>query len=132
MRIGDVAALTDTPTSTIRFYERESLIPEPDRTSGGYREYTPDTVDRLRFIRRSQDAGLALADIRDVLAIRDSGQAPCEHVQDLLAERLVKVEKQMQDLAGLAQHLRELLDRAQSGSVQQVDASVCWILEDES
>ena len=77
MRIGEVAERAGVPAKTIRFWEDRCLLPLPDRTPAGYREYGPDILERLAFIRRSQTAGLTLEQIRQVLQIRDSGQAPC-------------------------------------------------------
>ncbi|SGC43890.1 MerR family transcriptional regulator [Mycobacterium tuberculosis] len=62
MKISEVAALTNTSTKTLRFYENSGLLPPPARTASGYRNYGPEIVDRLRFIHRGQAAGLALQD----------------------------------------------------------------------
>lgn len=84
MRIGEVAAATGSTPKTLRFYERAGLLPAPQRSSAGYRQYSPDVVARMDFIRRSQAAGFTLAQIRTILDIRDSGDTPCQHVQSLL------------------------------------------------
>lgn len=91
VRIGELARRSGLSTKTLRFYEVEGLLPEPPRTPGGYRDYPPDTVDRLKLIRRGQAAGLALTEIKTILAIRDGGRAPCSHVRELLTERLAGV-----------------------------------------
>lgn len=64
MKISEVAALTNTSTKTLRFYENSGLLPPPARTASGYRNYGPEIVDRLRFIHRGQAAGLALQHYR--------------------------------------------------------------------
>lgn len=64
MKISEVAALTNTSTKTLRFYENSGLLPPPARTASGYRNYGPEIVDRLRFIHRGQAAGLALQEVR--------------------------------------------------------------------
>ena len=92
MRIGEVAQASGTTAKTLRYYEDVGLLPDPDRSPAGYRDYGPEVLDRLHFIRRGQAAGLTLAQIGQVLAIRDRGQAPCQHVTDLLKNTLqVKV-----------------------------------------
>jgi DNA-binding transcriptional MerR regulator len=101
VRIGEVAAATGTTTKTLRFYERAGLLRAAERTSSGYRRYAPDVVERLRFIRRSQAAGLTLAHIRTILEIRDAGRAPCGHVEKLLADRLEEIDRQIADLREL-------------------------------
>lgn len=132
MRIGELAQLSGTSNPTIRFYEQQGLLPEPARTSGGYRDYPDESVARLAFIRRAQLAGLALRDVRDILAIHDTGQEPCVHVQQLLAHRLDEVHAQLRELASLQSYLESLLVRAANPpAVSSANASVCWILEPE-
>jgi hypothetical protein len=69
------------------------LLPEPPRTSEGHRDYPAGAAARLAFICDAQAAGLTLAEIRSVLAIRDSGQAPCLHITDLIDQHLAQVER---------------------------------------
>ena len=129
MRIGAVAQACGLSTKTIRFYEQRGLLPAPPRTSGGFRDYPPQTVDRLRFIRDAQGAGLTLADIAGVLALRDSGQAPCAQVEALIVERLAQIERRLADLAATRTVLRQLARRA--GEVDPAtcaEADVCTIL----
>ena len=75
MRIGQLAARTAIPVRTIRFYEHAGLLPAPHRTPGGYRAYDEDAVTRLRFVRSAQALGLSLAEIADVLRVRDHHEA---------------------------------------------------------
>lgn len=102
MLIGELAEASGTTAKTVRFYEANALLPPAVRTASGYRDFTPETIARLDFIRRGRAAGLTLAQIREVLEIRDAGRSPCQHVRGLLAERLARLDTQ---LAGL-QHLR--------------------------
>ncbi len=108
MRIGELAAAANTTTKTLRFYEDTGLLPAPARTPGGYRDYARDSLSRLDFIRRAQSAGLTLAHIRQVLRIRDDGHPPCEHVRDLLEQRLTGFDAQINDLIALRQSIGEL------------------------
>lgn len=120
MRIGEVADLSGTTTKTMRFYEDQGLLPAADRTTGGYRVYTQDVVRRLDFIRRGRTAGLTLAQIRQVLDIRDSGGAPCEHVKDLLTSRLAALDHQIADLLTLRETVAALRE-----SAAVVDPATC-------
>ena len=134
MKIGEVAQLTGTPTKTIRFYEQTGLVPEPARTGSGYRNYGPEIVDRLRFIRRGQAAGLSLREVGQILVIHDRGEVPCRHVQQVLAARLEQVRAQQAELVALEGHLHTLLHHAAQGAPARLDpahdlARVCWILE---
>lgn len=112
MRIGELAAAAGTSTKPLRFYEDQGLLPAPDRTPAGYRDYRPDVLSRLDFIRRGQAAGLTLAQVKQVLDIRDDGQAPCAHVRDLLDERLAEIEYQLRSLTVLRDTLTELREAA--------------------
>jgi MerR family transcriptional regulator, Zn(II)-responsive regulator of zntA len=92
MLIGEVAARAGVPAKTIRFWEDQSLLPLPDRTPSGYRDYDPAVLERLAFIRHAQSAGLTLEAIRQVLEVRDDGEPPCVHVTALIARRLAEVQ----------------------------------------
>ena len=84
MRIGELANVVGLSPDTIRYYERVDLLPPPARTPSGYRIYSTQAVDRLRFIQGAQRLGLKLDDIRDLLSVRDTGACPCEPAGDLL------------------------------------------------
>jgi DNA-binding transcriptional MerR regulator len=132
MKIGDLAAASGTTPKTIRFYEQAGVLPEPGRTASGYRDYGPEFVDRLAFVRRAQAAGLSLREIRQVLAIHDRGDVPCGHVRGVLTERLDTVRAQIAELLTLETHLETLLAHARHGEPTDHDNSgVCWILETE-
>lgn len=120
MRIGALAAATNVSAKTLRFYEAEGLLPAPDRTLGGYRDYDQAAVGRVRFIRQAQAAGLTLAQIGEVLAIRDDGQPPCRHVGELVDQRLTDVERR---LAELEHTRRELV--ALRGRLDELDPADC-------
>lgn len=111
MRIGEVARATGVTTKTLRFYEDEGLLHEPARTAGGYRDYEPTVVDRVGFIRQAQTAGLTLAQIGQVLAVRDDGQAPCAHVAHFVDEQLADVEARLAELRRIRRQLLVLQDR---------------------
>lgn len=132
MKIGELAAASGTTPKTIRFYEQAGVIPEPTRRPSGYRDYGPEFIDRLRFIRRAQAAGLTLREARQVLTIYDGGEAPCSHVRQVLSDRLDQVRAQIAELVTLETHLDSLLAHAEQGEPTDHDGSgVCWILETE-
>lgn len=128
MRIGELAAQTGVTTKTIRFYEHAGLLPDPPRTSGGYRDYPPRVAERLAFVRTAQSAGLSLAEIREVLAIRDSGQPPCRHVTDLLRRHLAEVERHMAELRAARAALGDLVETAGSTDPATCTGHICRIL----
>lgn len=112
MLIGELADAVGLPTRTVRFYERKGLLLEPQRAPNGYRVYDEVTLGRLRFIRSAQSAGLSLAEIGSILDIRDTGQAPCTHVGDLLGVKLAEVRQRREQLAGMERELEVLVERS--------------------
>jgi len=129
MLIGDLADRAGLSAKAIRFYEQAGLLPQPPRTSGGYRDYPPGAVDRLAFIRHAQAAGFTLADIRGVLAIRDSGQAPCQHVSVLIGEHLARVERRIAELTRTRDVLRDLQRLAAvTNPADCAESDICTIL----
>jgi DNA-binding transcriptional MerR regulator len=112
VRIGELADAVGTTTTTLRFYEEQGLLPEAERTPSGYRDYPPDAVMRIDFIHRAKAAGLTLAQILQILQIRDRGQAPCVHVRDLLDTRLADLGEQIDKLVALRDTIAQLRNQA--------------------
>lgn len=112
MRIGEFAKAADTTAKTLRFYEDEGLLPAPERTTSGYRDYEPASLARIDFIHRGQAAGLTLAQIRQILEIHDEGHPPCEHVRDLLDTRVADLDRQIEQLLALRDTISKLRDHA--------------------
>jgi DNA-binding transcriptional MerR regulator len=119
MRIGELAEATGTTAKTLRFYEDSGLL-RSDRAANGYREYGQGAVARLDFIRRGRAAGLTLAQVREVIDIRETGDAPCGHVHDLLSARLDDIDSQLADLQALRGTVAQLRDEA-----GRADPAIC-------
>jgi DNA-binding transcriptional MerR regulator len=96
---------------TIRYYDRLGLLPAPQRTPAGYRRYSEDAADRVRFIKGAQRLGLRLREIGELLAIRDRGQCPCGHTQTIVARRIAELDTELVRLAALRAELAQLADR---------------------
>lgn len=111
MRIGELATATGTPVETIRFYEREGLLPAPGRTQGNYRVYTASHVDRLAFIRNCRHLDMALDEVRDLLKFRDAPQADCGEVNALLDQHIGHVSRRIRELKALEKELNMLRAR---------------------
>ena len=111
MRIGELGKTAGVTPDTIRYYEREGLLPSPQRTESGYRDYGPGVVEDLLFIKKAQALGLKLSDVREVLEISSGGKPPCEHVRATVSARLVEVEERLRELRALRATLRETLER---------------------
>lgn len=129
MKIGETAALAGVTTKTLRFYEERGLLPPPLRTATGYRDYPPEVLSRLGFIRRGRMAGLTLAQIGGILGLRDAGQAPCRHVEELLADRLAELDRQIADLQALRTTVSDLHGDAAAAVPDACDATdICRYL----
>ena len=114
MRIGVLAQMSDVSTKTLRFYEQAGLLPEPDRTSSGYRDYTDSALPRLRFIRSAQACGLTLAEIGQIITVRDDTGPPCGHVINLLDQHATDLDQRIADLTALRAEVRRLRTRART------------------
>lgn len=112
MRIGEVADRSGVSTKTIRYYEEVGLLPPPERSASGYRDYEASVLDRLAFIRAAQAVGLSLGEIRGIVALRDEGQTPCGHVLDLLRSRSAELDCRIDELRALRGELNRLVARA--------------------
>jgi DNA-binding transcriptional MerR regulator len=110
LRVAELAAAVGVSADTVRYYERAGLLPEPARTASGYRSYDAGAVDRLRFIQGGQRLGLRLADIRDLLAVRDTGTCPCEPAEQFLRRRLAEVDDEIARLEALRAEMRAMAD----------------------
>ena len=129
MLIGDLAAKAGLSAKTIRFYEQAGLMPAPPRTPAGYRDYPPGALDRLAFIGHAQVAGFTLAEIRSVLAIRDSGDPPCRHVTTLIGQHLTLVEQRIAKLTRTHEMLTDLQRRAAAiNPADCAEPDICSIL----
>ncbi|MGW2557666.1 heavy metal-responsive transcriptional regulator [Streptomyces sp. NPDC001514] len=129
MRTGELAAASGLTAKTIRFYEDAGLLPEPPRTPGGYRDYPPQAAHRLAFVRDARSAGLTLAEIRSILTLRDSGEAPCTHVTELIEQHLADIERRMAELRKTRTALRGLAQRAAATDPSTcTEADICRII----
>lgn len=126
MKIGELARATDCPVETIRYYERESLLPEPARSEGNYRLYTQAHVERLTFIRNCRTLDMTLEEIRSLLRLRDSPEDQCESVNALIDEHIQHVKARIDGLVALQGQLLELRQHCRA---QEPQCSILQHLE---
>lgn len=108
VKIGDLARRTQCPAQTIRYYEREGLLPPPARTAGNYRLYGPVHIERLSFIRNCRTLDMALDEIRQLLRVRDAPQENCGAAHRLLDEHIAHVGTRISELQSLERQLKGL------------------------
>ena len=125
MKIGQLASASDTVVETIRYYEREGLLPEPARTESNYRTYGGEHLARLQFIRYCRGLDMSLEEIRVLLRFKDSPQENCGDVNTVLDEHIGHVSRRIKELRALEKELKAL--RAQC--LETREAQQCGILE---
>lgn len=131
LTIGRLARLTGMESKTLRYYDRVGLVRPGARTAARYRLYDENAADRIRFIRGAKALGMSLADIGRILAVRDDGAAPCEHVLDLATRQAARLEAQIRSLQSLRRDLLRLrrdLKRRLSPQAKAADDCPCFAI----
>ncbi len=108
MKIGELSKKTGTTVETIRFYEREGLLPEPERTESNYRTYGDSHAQRLLFIRRCRGLDMTLEEVRTLLGFRDRPDQDCSNVNALIDAHIGHVTQRIKELRSLERQLRDL------------------------
>ena len=124
VKIGELAKMAGCQVVTIRYYEKEGLLPVPERTGANYRLYDREQVERLRFILHCRHHGMALAEIRELLAFKDNPTKNCAWINGLIAAHIAKVTEQIDALSHLKAHLQDLLHKCEGDRVED-----CGILQ---
>lgn len=124
MKIGELAQATQTAVDTIRYYEREGLLPAPPRSGGNYRLYGEAQARRLAFIRHCRTLDMTLDEVRELLRLQDQPGDDCGEVDALLERHIGHVAERIRDLRALQKQLQVLRERC--GGHHPVDA--CGIL----
>lgn len=125
MKIGMLAEATGTAVETIRFYEREGLLPPPARADNNYRVYLPAHAERLAFIRQCRHLDMTLDEVRALIRLREAPQRDCGEVNALLDAHIGHVAERIRQLRTLEKALKAL--RARCTTPQRVSA--CGILD---
>ncbi len=127
LKIGELARLAGVTAKAIRFYERKRVLPPAERAANRYRVYGRDAVEMLSFVKQATGLGLTLAEIRDIIAIRQGGGPPCVHVHHLLQDKARELDRKLRDLIDMRRQIRRSLaawSRAGRGR-----AAVCQHIE---
>ena len=110
-KIGQVAQETGLSIDTIRFYEKQGLLKRSPRTEGGFRLFGLSDIETLRFIRKAQELGFSLNEIRELLILRSDQVPACSHVKELLDQKLTSVEQKITELQSLERSLKRALQK---------------------
>jgi len=117
--IGEVSRQTSVNIETIRYYERIAIMPKPDRTSGGNRQYNHHQLKRLFFIRRCRELGFTLEEIRELLGMVDRDDFTCNEVHAMTVRHLTSVKNKLADLKRLEVSLNDMVSQCSKGDVPQ-------------
>ena len=115
MTIGELARRAGVNVQTVRYYERRGLLEEPQRRESGYREYAPDALERLRFIRRAQELGFTLTEIGELLALRLDPSTTAADVKARAEEKIQEIDGRLRDLEQIRHALTHLAGRCRGG-----------------
>lgn len=126
MKIGELAAATNTQVETIRYYERAGLLAAPRRTEANYRMYGTAHVERLSFVRHCRGLDMTLDEIRVLLRFKDAPTENCREVNELLDEHIGHVAERIRELRQLERQLKSLRETCLGGQ----DAEHCGILHE--
>lgn len=110
--IGQLARTARVGIETVRYYQRRGLLPKPARPLGGFRHYSPDTLDRLRFIKRAQQIGFTLREIGELFAL---GEGSCRDTRTLAESKLADIENRLRDLGAMRNTLAKLIRACRAG-----------------
>ncbi len=124
MRIGELAQATGTKAETIRYYEREGILPYADRTDSNYRDYSKDHLATLTFVRRARELGFSMAQVRELLALSDRDDKPCQDVDRLARSQIDEVQRKINDLTAMRDELSRMLAACDTDKIGQ-----CRIVE---
>ncbi|MBX3415127.1 MAG: heavy metal-responsive transcriptional regulator [Pirellulales bacterium] len=113
MKIGEIARLSGTSVETIRYYEREGLLLEPERRPSGYRQYDETTVERLKYIRQAKDLGFTLAEIRELLEL-SSAHSSCNHIRQRAEAKMADIESKVRHLQQMKRSLGRIVKRCRA------------------
>ncbi len=123
---GQLARAAGMNVETLRFYERKGLLPEPPRSSGGFRLYGEEDVKRLRFIGMAKQHGFTLREIKELLDLRVDSQTGCEDVRHIAEEKLAVIDRKLRELRQMKKALEHLVDschhRGASGNCPILEA----------
>ena len=116
--IGEASRQSGVPIETIRYYEREGIVPKPERASNGRRVYSDQEIGRLRFIRRCRDLGFQIADAKTLMAFSEGSNTDCADVEQVGTTHLANIREKISELKRMEAALAELIANCKSGSTQ--------------
>ncbi len=127
--IGKLASLTNVSNDTLRYYEQEELVEPAGKSAAGYRLYDSESVRRIRFIKRAQQCGFTLAQIRELLAVRENGEARCGDVRKRAIEKKLQIESKIKAMKAMSKALDHLIAECTDESQPVRECTIIAALE---
>lgn len=125
MKIQEFAQLTGMSTKTIRYYESIGVLPSPQRTANGYRDYNEQDVERARFVAGMRSLDLRLDEIQELLAMQDRREAPCRTLLDLIEQKADQIDERIRLLQQMEVDLRQLHRLGLTFPTDDIDGKHC-------
>lgn len=129
--IGEVSQNLGINPQTLYFYERTGLIPSPQRSEGGYRIFTQEDVNRLVLIQRAKSLGLTLAEIKEILLLKQGRSLSCQSMYELLEGKIQLIEENIRNLQALKDDLQPLLEECRQNLDHPNPEHQCRVIVDE-
>ena len=114
LKIGEVAKQSEVGIETIRYYEREGLLSEPQRRPSGYRQYDQSVVARLQFIRRTKELGFKLGEIKELLALWFDAETRCEHIRQRAEQKVLDIDDKIRSLQKMKRSLKKVIGECET------------------
>ena len=127
-KTGEVARRAGVNKETVRYYEQRDLIPKPDRRRSGYRIFTQRHIDQIRFIKRAQELGFTLSEIKELLELRMDENTTCSEIKSEAQDKYEDVAEKIADLKRIKKTLLKLIDSC-AGEGPKEDCPILGALE---
>ncbi|MBW2460435.1 MAG: heavy metal-responsive transcriptional regulator [Deltaproteobacteria bacterium] len=129
LKIGEVATRAGVRVDTVRYYERAGLIAEPPRRQSGFRQYSPDVVRRIRFIRRAKDLGFSLKEIQELLSLRADPRSTCKQVRAQAEAKIADIDSRISTLRKMKRALSEVTAPCSGGDAPAAECPILASLD---
>ena len=131
LKVGSVARAGRVGVQTLHYYERIGLLPKPERSSANYRLYSPESVRRVRFIKKAQAVGLTLEETKQILDLKARGRAPCRKVTELGEKHFAEIDARLAQLRAYRRALARALDdwRKENATERKCAGEFCDLIE---
>ena len=129
LKIGEVAKRSEVGVETIRYYERQGLLAEPERRPSGFRQYDESVVSRLLFIRNAKELGFTLAEIKELLGLWFDVNTKCVHVRQRAEKKITNIEDKIRLLQKMKRSLKKIINQCEGRNT--VDECPLWLGLDE-